>query len=124
MNMYARTLRLPLEPEAAAKVLAHGEVVDADGATAAGQFFLHQVSFGIQPHAMESGGAKIDKVDKEMEHGKTVYEADAMINGKEYEIVVAEDGTLLCKKLEGQDEEGEHEDKDDEKDDDDKNEKK
>ena len=67
MNMYARTLRLPLEPVAAAKVLAHGEVVDADGATAAGQFFLHQVSFGIQPHAIRRReqmkyGSRIEKL--------------------------------------------------------------
>ena len=67
MNMYARTLRLPLEPVAAAKVLAHGEVRDADGATAAGQFFLHQISFGIQPHVIRRReqmkyGSRIEKL--------------------------------------------------------------
>jgi len=67
MNMYARTLRLPLEPIAAAKVLAHGAVLDADGATAAGQFFLHQISFGIQPHVIRRReqmkyGSRIEKL--------------------------------------------------------------
>jgi hypothetical protein len=47
----------------------------------------------------EAGGAAITTVDKESKDGKTVYEADAPINGKNYEIVVAEDGTLLKKKL-------------------------
>jgi len=76
----------------------------------------------------EAGGAKIDMVEKEMEDGKTVYEAEAMINGKRYELEVAEDGTLLCKKLEAADDEedknGKDDDDDDEKEDDDKAEKK
>ena len=68
----------------------------------------------------EAGGAKIDTVEKEMENGKTVYEAEVMINGKRYEIEVAEDGTLLEKSQEDADD-GEDDDDDD---DDDKNEKK
>jgi hypothetical protein len=47
----------------------------------------------------ESGGAAITTVDKETEDGKTTYEADAVINGKNYELKVAEDGTLISKKL-------------------------
>src|SRR5205823_1947539 len=46
-----------------------------------------------------AGDGKIDEVKKETEDGKTTYEADATIGGKEYEIEVAEDGTLLEKKL-------------------------
>ncbi len=59
----------------------------------------------------EAAGAKIDKVDKEMEKGKTIYEVDVPISGKNHEIKVAEDGKLISKKL---DEEGE-EKEDDEK---------
>jgi diacylglycerol kinase family enzyme len=67
MNMYARTLKLPLEPVAAAKALAHGELLLVDGATAAGQLFLHQISFGIQPHAIRRReqmryGSRIEKI--------------------------------------------------------------
>jgi hypothetical protein len=47
----------------------------------------------------EAKGNKIDTVDKETKDGKTVYEADSVINGKNYEIKVAEDGTLVSKKL-------------------------
>src|SRR5579862_3073521 len=50
----------------------------------------------LQQRAAEG---KIDEVKKETEKGKTTYEAEATIGGKEYEIEVAEDGTLLVKKL-------------------------
>ena len=71
----------------------------------------------------EAGGAKIDMVEKEMEGGKTVYEAEVMINGKRYEIEVAEDGTLLEKSQEDADD-GEDDNGKDDDDDDDKGEKK
>ena len=53
----------------------------------------------------ESGGASITSVDKESDEGKTIYEADAMIGGKNYEIKVAEDGSLISKKLDNEAEE-------------------
>jgi hypothetical protein len=49
---------------------------------------------------------------KETDDGKTVYEADAKINGTNYEIKVAEDGTLISKKI---DKEEDDEKKDGEK---------
>ena len=67
----------------------------------------------------EAQGGAIAKGEKETEDGKTTYEADATINGKPYEIKVAEDGTLIEKKLEVKKEKGskkeelgEHQDKD------------
>jgi hypothetical protein len=45
-------------------------------------------------------GEKIDTVDKEMGKGKVVYETDVNHGGKEWEIRVAEDGTLISKKEE------------------------
>jgi diacylglycerol kinase family enzyme len=67
MNMYARTLGLPIDPVAAAKALAQGEVLAVDGATAGGHLFLHQISFGIQPHAIRRReqmryGSRIEKI--------------------------------------------------------------
>lgn len=59
----------------------------------------------------QAPGAAIKTVDHEMQGGKWLYEADAMVDGKNWEILVAEDGKLISKKL------------DDEKDDDEKNEK-
>jgi hypothetical protein len=49
--------------------------------------------------AKEAPGAQITVVDKEEEKGKATYEADAVLNGKNYEIRVAADGTLILKKL-------------------------
>jgi len=52
----------------------------------------------------ESHNAKIDSVDKETDGGKTIYEADVKLHDKNYEIKVAEDGTLISKKLDMEDE--------------------
>jgi hypothetical protein len=53
----------------------------------------------------ESFGATLpENVDKQAEDGKTLYEADVKIDGKNYEIKIAEDGSLLSKKLDQEDE--------------------
>lgn len=65
----------------------------------------------------ESNGGKIGELEKETKEGKMVYEADVTIGDKPYEIKIAEDGTLLKKKLDKDDDdkkdEGGKEDKDD-----------
>ena len=72
---------------------------------------IDQVPAAVQKTlSEESHGAKIDEVDKETDEGKTIYEADVKINGHNYEIKVAEDGTLISKKLD--EEEGEKDEKD------------
>jgi len=53
----------------------------------------------------ESGGAKIETVDKETDDGKTIYEADAKIDGQNYEIKVSEDGKLVSKKMDNEEDE-------------------
>jgi hypothetical protein len=47
----------------------------------------------------ETAGGSVTDIDKEDHDGKMVYEADASIGGKPYEIKVAEDGTLLKKSV-------------------------
>ena len=86
-----------------------------------------KVQFSQAPQAVqttfkeESRGATIAEVDKESDEGKTIYEADVDIKGKNYEIKVAEDGTLISKKLDPEEnEKGEK----GEKEEDEKNEKK
>ena len=51
----------------------------------------------------EANGSEILEITKEEEGGETVYEAEVEIDGKEYEIEVAEDGTLLEKEVEDDD---------------------
>lgn len=70
----------------------------------------------------EAGNGKINEVEKETrKDGKVVYEAEVMIDGKEHDILVAEDGTLLGKEAddeEDDDDDGEDDDDDDGEDDD------
>lgn len=49
MNLFARSLGMPLQPEKAATALANGREGRADYGTANGQVFLHQYSVGMQP---------------------------------------------------------------------------
>jgi hypothetical protein len=65
-----------------------------------------KIKFSDAPEAVQNTlkeqakGAKIDSVDKETtKDGKTVYEADVMIDGTNYEVKVAEDGKLISKKV-------------------------
>ena len=61
----------------------------------------------------EADGAKIDKVDKLSKEGHNLYEIDVKIDGKNYEVIVTEEGLLVSKSLdegeEGEGEEGEGE---------------
>ena len=47
----------------------------------------------------ETNDAKIESVGKDVRYGVPVYEAEVAVGGKEYSIVVAEDGTLVEKTL-------------------------
>jgi uncharacterized membrane protein YkoI len=51
----------------------------------------------------EAEGGTIKKIESKTENGKTTYEAEVLINGKEVEIKVAADGILLGKKAEDAD---------------------
>jgi hypothetical protein len=53
----------------------------------------------------QAEGASITTVDQQLWHGKTVYEADAMIGGKNWEILVDPNGKLLKKGLDNESEE-------------------
>jgi diacylglycerol kinase family enzyme len=48
MNLFARTLKIPLDLEEALEALAAGDVIDADICTANGRAFVHQFSIGMQ----------------------------------------------------------------------------
>ena len=58
-------------------------------------------------------GEKIDTVDKEMNKGNVVYETDLKHGGKNWEIRVAEDGKLISRKIEEDDEKDEKHEKGD-----------
>jgi hypothetical protein len=52
----------------------------------------------------ETEGAKVASVDVEADKGKLVYEADAVIDGTNYEIRVDQNGRLLSKAIDNEDE--------------------
>lgn len=58
----------------------------------------------------QAGAGKIGDISKEDEDGKTTYEADVVIDGKEYEIKLAADGSLISKKLEDAEDEKDQKD--------------
>jgi uncharacterized membrane protein YkoI len=64
----------------------------------------------------EADGTAVTTVDKETDDGKTVYEADALIGKTNYEIKVAEDGTLISKKIDKEDDDKDGDKKDEKKD--------
>ncbi len=53
----------------------------------------------------EAAGTKIEKLDKLVREGRTLYEADAKLDGKNYEIIVTAEGLLLSKELDDEEEE-------------------
>jgi uncharacterized membrane protein YkoI len=61
----------------------------------------------------EAGGAAIAEVDKEDHDGRTAYEVDVKKDGKNWEIIVDENGKLISKKLDEDDDKGEKGEKED-----------
>lgn len=49
---------------------------------------------------LEAAGGKVTELEKEFKHGRSVYSADVEKDGKTWDIKIAEDGTLVSKKLE------------------------
>ena len=52
----------------------------------------------------EANGIGIEVVDKETKGGKATYEIDVKIDGKNYEIRIGEDGILISKALDKEEE--------------------
>jgi len=85
-----------------------------------------KVAVGDLPEAVratlekEAPGAAIEEIEMEEEDGKVVYEIEVKIDGKEVDLEIAADGTLLEKEVDDeQDDDGDDEDDDDDDDDDD-----
>jgi len=100
-------------------VVALGLVVLAAGLGLAEKARKHEekVTLDQVPEAVkktilkEAAGAKIKEIEKETKDGKTIYEAEFIKDGKEVEVKVAPDGTVLKREVEEEEEEGEHHEK-------------
>lgn len=53
MNLFARTLGMPIELYEAAKALVNSKVIECDLASVNGQIYIHQFSIGVQPELIE-----------------------------------------------------------------------
>ena len=80
----------------------------------------HIVTFKQLPKAVrltlqrESAGGNLGTIEKETEDGSIVYEAELTLDGRKYEIEVAENGVLLKKELDDDDDEDGDDDDEDE----------
>ena len=62
---------------------------------------LEQVPAAVRATILkEAAGAKITEVERETKNGKTVYEVEFLRNGREIEIKIAPDGTVLSREIE------------------------
>ncbi|HUU94471.1 MAG TPA: PepSY-like domain-containing protein [Phycisphaerae bacterium] len=62
---------------------------------------LEQVPAAVKATILkESAGGKIAEIERETKNGQTIYEVEILVNGKEVELRIAEDGTLLGKEIE------------------------
>lgn len=65
---------------------------------------LEQVPAAVKATILkESAGAKITEIERETKNGKVTYEAEFLRDGKEIEIKIAPDGTLLGREIEDED---------------------
>ena len=53
----------------------------------------------------EAKGGTITEIERETKDGKTIYEAEFLLDGAEIEIEIAPDGTLLGREVEQEDDE-------------------
>lgn len=69
-----------------------------------------ELKFADCPAAVQKGlqseaeGISITKVDKFMQSGRWLFETDVVLDSKNYELIVAEDGLLISKKLDNEEE--------------------
>lgn len=47
----------------------------------------------------ETKGGQITDIERDSERGQTIYEVEFVLDGKEYELDIAEDGKLLERRL-------------------------
>ncbi len=81
-----------------------GKEVDDDDDDDEKEITLDQVPAAVKATILaEAGKNKIEEIEVETRRGKKIYEAEWKVGGKEIEIKVASDGTLLSRKTEDED---------------------
>ena len=95
MNLFARSLAMPADPEAAAKALAEGEIRPVDIGKANGRYFVHAVGLGMHPAIV----AEREKLAYGSRFGKMLGSARAWVrvlrHPRRYRISIVADGERL-----------------------------
>lgn len=87
MNLYARTLGMPLELDAALAALAHADERQVDIATANGQAFVHQYTVGLHANAV--------RLRKRMEYGSRL--GKLVATARAFASVILRPGNFIVK---------------------------
>ena len=96
-----------------------GEDDDGDDEEDEQELSIDEVPAAVKATLMrEAAGGTLKEIDLENEDGQTVYEADVIIDGKEVEIQIAPDGSLLGKEVDNDEDEADDDDDEDEEDED------
>ncbi|WP_319533330.1 diacylglycerol kinase family protein [uncultured Cohaesibacter sp.] len=95
MNLYARTLEIPLDVEAAIATLAHARPMACDIATANGNPFVHQFSIGLHPRMvrMRNNISYRARFTKMLASARAYWEAISSI--PVYEMTIRIDGEVF-----------------------------
>jgi len=99
MNLFARSLAVPLDLDAAIAALATAEVMDCDIATANGRSFVHQFSVGLQPRIVmerdrQQHGSRLSKMLKSVSAALSSMAAPPLFRAD-----IASDGQKLDKQV-------------------------
>ena len=109
-------------------VLAGAGIALCIGAVATQQLGEDEISVSIDqvPAAVKAAllaqGGTINEIEMETENGQAIYEAEVIIDGKEVDVQVSADGTVIGKDADDEDEDDDADDADDEEDEDDEDE--
>lgn len=113
--MKSRHVRLVIVLLVAGLAVAIAAVATQQIADSEGKVSIQEVPADVMTTILAAAdGAEIGEIEMETENGQVIYEAEVIIDGKEVDIEVAADGTLLGKEADEDDEEEEADDDDEE----------
>lgn len=100
LNLYARTLGLPMDPGSAVEALGNAKVTPCDIALANGKPFIHQFSLGLQPEIIK----RRDDFEYDSKAGKLLAGAKATMSliaeePKTYQLQLSCDGERQTKEV-------------------------
>jgi len=101
MNLFAKSLAIPLDMKQAAEALAEGEIAAADIATVNGRMFVHALALGLYPMMV----AEREKLDYNSRYGKMLGSARAFLrvirNRRRFNVSIRTGGKTVDRRVAG-----------------------